>query len=178
MRKHKELQGLSVVDVSEGRKLGSVRDLVISPDSGRILALLIGGGMLSNNGSWVAAEDVRAIGPDAITVERGDMARPDADMPDELRQARDASRGLIGTTVVTENGAVLGSVKDYLVDERLMRVAGLSIGGGLLSGEDALAADRVISVGPDAVMVASDESGDTATAGGETEGRRRPWAGG
>lgn len=172
MRKRKELQGLAVLDVSGGKKLGTVGDVVVSPDDGRVMALTIAGGMLGGNGSYVAAEDVRAIGADAITVDGENVARPESEMPDDLRAARDVSRQLPGKKVVTENGTLLGTVHDVLVDESALRVSGLTIGGGLLSSEDAIAADRIVSVGPDALIVT-----DEATERGDPEAaeRRSPW---
>jgi uncharacterized protein YrrD len=174
MRKRKELQGLAIVDVSGGRKLGSVGDLVVSPENGRIVALTVSAGMFGGADSWVAAEDVRAIGADAVTVEAENVARPDAEMPHGTRAARDASRALIGKKVVTEHGTLLGAISDYFFDETAMRVTGLTIGGGLLSTEDGVAADRIVSVGPDAVIVTdpgAERRGPDAAAD-----RPGPWA--
>lgn len=175
MRKRKELQGLAVLDVSGGKKVGTVGDLVVSPEDGRLMAITIGGGMLGGGGSFVAADDIRSIGADAITVEGENVARPESEMSDGLRTARDASRQLPGKKVVTENGTLLGTVHDVLVDESTLRVSGLTIGGGMLSTEDALAADRIVSVGPDALIVTDDA---TERGGAETEASERPspWA--
>ena len=173
MRKRKELQGLAVVDVTGGTKLGSIGDLVVSPDNGRIVALTLTGGMLSGSSSYVAIEDVHAIGPDAITVEGENAVRPDSEMPDGIRAARDASRHLVGKKVVTENGTLLGTVSDYLVDETAYRVTGLTLGGGLLSSEDALSADRIVSLGPDAI-IATDSETEEQDPDGAT--RRAPWS--
>jgi uncharacterized protein YrrD len=175
MRKRKDLEGLAVVDVSGGRKLGAVSDFVISPSDGRVLAITLRGGLFGGGGSYVAAGDVRSIGPDALTVEGDQVVRPESEMPDDLREARDASKSLAGKKVVTENGTLLGTVSDYLVDESALRVTGLTIGGGLLSGEDALAADRVVSVGPDALIVTDPEGEHRDAAAAD---RRSPWSGG
>ena len=172
MRKRKDLQGIAVVDVGGGKKLGSVGDLVVAPENGRIVALTVGSGMLGGADSYVAAEDVRAIGPDAVTVQGEDVVRRQSEMPEGLRAARDASRNLAGKKVVTENGTYLGTVSDYLIDDTALRVTGLTIGGGLLSSEDAVTADRIISVGPDAVIVADADAEGSSGAGGT----RSPWA--
>lgn len=172
MKKRKELQGLAVMDVSGGKKLGSIEDLVISPEDGRVLGLTLGGGgMLGGSRTFVSADDIRSIGADAVTVEGDNVARPESEMSEELSAARDASRSLVGKKVVTEGGSLLGTVSDYLVDESARRVSGLTVGGGMLSAEDAIAADRIVSLGPDAVIV-SDEAGDT-----DREGTHAPWAG-
>jgi len=173
MRKAKELRGLAVVDVTGGKKLGAVDDLVVSPDDGTLLAVTVSGGMFSGAKSYVRAEDIRSIGADAVTVVGENVARREDEMTEAVREAHRSSRTLLGAKVVTEGGALLGTVSDYLIDEASRRVTGLTIGGGLLSGQDGLAADRIVSVGPDAVIV-SDESDDQAAA----ERRPRPWAAG
>lgn len=169
MRKSKELHGLAVVDVKSGKKLGTVEELIISPDDGSVLAVAIGGGMFGGSRSFVDAADVRAIGADAITVNGDDVARREDDTSERIREAHSSTRNLVGNKVVTENGALLGTVSDYFIDEEARRVTGLTIGGGLLSGEDGLAADRIMSVGPDTVIV-RDEDAAKADEGGAATG--------
>ena len=179
MRKRKELQNLAVVDVTGGKKLGSVGDLIVSPDDGSILGLTLSGGMLGKSTSFVAVDDVHAIGADAIMVQGEEAVRAESEMTDSIRAARDASAGLTGKKVVTENGALVGTVSDYLIDESALRVTGLTLGGGLLSSEEGIAADRVVSIGPDAIIV-TDEAGEATTEGGTEAGNRQrsPWASG
>lgn len=161
MRKRKELQGLAVVDVGGGTKLGSVEDLIVSPDDGRILGFTLAGGMLGGRPrTFVDVADVHAIGTDAITVDGDNVARGKDELSDTMREARESNRSLVGNKVITENGTLVGTVSDYFVDEAGRRVTGLAIGGGLLSSADALSADRIRSVGPDAIVV-SEEGADT-----------------
>lgn len=172
MRKGRELRGLAVVDVGSGRKLGTVEELVISPDDGAILAVAIGGGMFGGGKSYVDIADVRSIGADAVTVDGENVARPEGEVSEPIRDADRSARTLVNNKVVTEGGAFLGTVHDYFIDEESRRVTGLTIGGGLLSGEDGLAADRIRSVGPDAVIVSDEDSADS---GGQP--RPGPWSG-
>jgi uncharacterized protein YrrD len=175
MRKRKDIQGLGVMDVTGGNRLGSVEDVVVSPDNGRILALTLAGGMLGGSHSFVGIDDVRTIGADAVTVTGDNVARRDTEMSEELRGAYDASRSLVGKKVVTESGTLVGTVSDFLIDESARRVTGLSVAGsGLLAAEDAISADRVVSVGPDAVIVTDEADAAGAAAGGA----RSPWASG
>lgn len=173
MRKGKELHGLAVVDVGSGRKLGTVEHLVISPEDGAVLGVAIGGGMFGGGKSYVDIADVRAFGADAVTVDGEDVARSENDASETIRDADRSARTLVGNKVVTEGGAFLGTVHDYFIDEAARRVTGLTIGGGLLSGEDGLAADRIRSVGPDAVIVNDEDEAAPAT-----EPQRGPWSGG
>jgi uncharacterized protein YrrD len=158
MRKVSELRGLAVVDVESGTKLGAVDELVVSPEDGRILAVVLKRGLMGGATSYVGASDVHAFGADAITVKGHDVARKEDAVDETIREAHRSTRALVGNKVVTESGALVGTVSDYFVDEESRRVTGIAIGGGLMSSEDAMAADRILSVGPDALIV-SDEGG-------------------
>jgi len=154
MRNAKDLRGLAIVDVAAGTKLGTADEIVVSPDSGRVMGFVMKSmGMLSPNERIVQMDDVRAIGPDAITVEGDEVARSGDDAPDEFRQARDGKRTLNGKKVVTQDGSVVGTVSDFTIDERERRVRGLILGGGLFEKGDVIPADRVVSVGTDVVVV-------------------------
>ena len=172
MRKGKELQGLAVVDIGTGTKLGSVDEPIVSLSDGRIVGVMVKGGSGGRRG-YVAAGDIRSIGTDAVTVASGDVLHDEADLDEATREAWEARKHLVGNKVMTEGGSLLGTVSDYYVDEHAARVAGLTIGGGLLSSEDALAADRVVSVGPDAIVV-REEAGEGHDA---PEGGATGWAG-
>jgi len=75
MRTGKELIGLAIVDVRDGKKLGHADEIVISPDDGRLLGFVMkGGGLFSSKESIVEIGDVRSIGRDAITVEGDEVA--------------------------------------------------------------------------------------------------------
>jgi len=171
MRTRKELHGIAVMDVSGGKKLGSVDDLVVAAENGRVLALTLSSGILGS-GTYVPIEDVRSIGPDAVTVDGENVVRRDAEMPEEVGAARESSSALVGKKVVTEAGSLLGTIGDYFIDESARRVTGLVVGGGLLSAQDGLSADRILSVGPDAVIVT--DEGTEASGAGQP---RSPWAG-
>jgi sporulation protein YlmC with PRC-barrel domain len=93
-------------------------------------------------------------------------------MPEEVGAARESSSALVGKKVVTEAGSLLGTIGDYFIDESARRVTGLVVGGGLLSAQDGLSADRILSVGPDAVIVT--DEGTEASGAGQP---RSPWAG-
>jgi sporulation protein YlmC with PRC-barrel domain len=166
MRKSSDLQGLGVMDAGSGTKLGTVDELVISPDDGEVLAVVLSGGMFGGGKTYIDMANVRAIGADAITVEGGGVGKAEDVVSERIREAHISPRKLVGNKVVTRDGTFLGTVHDYFIEEQTRRVTGLTVGGGLLSSEDSLSADRILSVGPDAVIVLDD--GDQGEHGGVT----------
>ena len=154
MRNAKELSGLAIVDVANGKKLGSADEVVVSPDTGRLLGFVMKSlGVLSPNERIVEMSDVRSIGRDAITVEGDEVARTSEAAAEEFQRARAEKRTLIGRKVVTQDGSMVGTITDYTIDEQEARVKGLILGGGLFETGDVIPADRVVSVGTDVVVV-------------------------
>lgn len=154
MRTGRDLIGLAIVDVRDGKKLGSADELVISPDDGRLLGFVMKrGGLFSSEEVIVEIDDVRAIGRDAITVEGEEVAHTAEASNEAFREARAGDRSLVGHKVVTQNGSVVGQVSDIVVSEEERRVTALLIGGGVLGQGDALQADRIVSVGPDVIVI-------------------------
>jgi uncharacterized protein YrrD len=153
MRSAKELKGLAVVDVSGGKRLGRIDEVVVSPDDLRVLGFVMKeGGLMSHHELVVTADRVRSMGPDAVTVE-GDVALEAEQASEELLAARSGERPLVGAKAVTEDGALLGEIVDLSLDPDSMRIAAVTLRGGLTSSGDAIPAERIASVGPDAVIV-------------------------
>lgn len=165
MRTGKELIGLAIVDVRDGKKLGHADEIVVSPDDGRLLGFVMkGGGLFGGKESIVEIDDVRAIGRDAITVEGDEVAHTPEASAEAFREARGSGRSLVGRKIVTQGGTMVGQVHDIVLNEEQRRVTSLTIGGGLLEQGDALPANRIVSVGPDLVVI-RDEDDDGAAPG-------------
>lgn len=161
MRTGTDLAGLAIIDVRDGKKLGAVNEVVISPDDGRLLGFVMKrGGLFSSDEAIVEIEDVRSIGPDAITVEGDEVAHTPEASGEAFRDARGGDRSLVGRKVVTQGGSVAGQVSDFVVNEVQRRVTALIVGGGLLEQGNALQADRIVSVGPDVIIVRDDGAAD------------------
>lgn len=164
MRNAKDLQGLAIVDVQGGNKLGSADEIVVSPENGRVLGFVMKSlGVITPNERIIEMSDVRSIGSDAITVEGEEVSHTSEAAAEEFQEARSSKRTLNGKKVVTQDGTVLGTVSDYTIDEREARVKSLILGGGMFEKGDAIPADRIVSVGSDVVVVSEPgaESGAT-----------------
>lgn len=153
MRTGKDLQGIAVVDVDGGRKLGQADELVISPDELRLIGVVVkSGGLLDKQEFAVAADDIRSIGPDAITLD-DDRATSIESTSEAFRAAREGDRRLMGNKVVTRDGTLVGLVDDFVLDEGTKQVVGLKVSDGVLSAGHTVQADTVVSVGPDVIVV-------------------------
>lgn len=163
MRAGRELTGLAIVDVRDGKKLGTADEIVISPDDGRLLGFVMkGGGLFSSKETIVEIDDVRSIGADAITVEGDEVAHTPEASAEAFREARSGDRSLIGRKIVTQGGRLVGQVSDVVINEQQRRVTSLTIGGGMLEQGDVVQAARIVSVGPDLIVVRDEDDTDDA----------------
>jgi uncharacterized protein YrrD len=153
MRKISELVGIAIINVKDGTKLGEVEEVVVSPDDLRVLGYVVGSGrFLGHEERIVESADVRSIGNDAITVDGQEASHTSEASTEEFRTARSGNRRLEGKKVITENGTVLGTVSDAVMDASGRKLSALLIGGGILQSAESVGIDRIASVGPDVIV--------------------------
>lgn len=157
-RKGKELIGLPIITFSDGRRLGSVKDILVDPDQNRVIALL------ADTGGWFSAAKVipwtsiRTVGPDSIIVPDATSVIP-ANTDSYIRRIMDSRNVLSGTRVYTEDGRDLGTIGDMFLEDSSGQVVGYEVSGGLfnatLKGKKFMPAPATITVGKDVAFVPS-----------------------
>jgi uncharacterized protein YrrD len=149
-----ELKGKPVVSVDEARKLGIVHDVLVDPSYSSIAGLQIkaeGRG----HAYVVANEHIRGIGPDAVTVVNKDALQ----VPDRAQTLAGLPTlgTILGSRVVTEGGALLGSITEVAFDVGSRRILAIEYGRGgfegLLGRHRSLSIGDIVGVGPGLVTV-------------------------
>ena len=107
------VNGLPVVTVRSGEDIAEVRDVIYSPEAGRLVGLTLNKrGFLSGRRREVLpAESVHAIGRDAVMVEDASSLVLPEDAPEEVGRLA-PNRNVLGNDVLTEAGVSLGTVRD------------------------------------------------------------------
>ena len=160
MRKAKSLLGLQIITQADGKNLGTVRDLIFSENSQKLVALLLTDrelfGMIDATAvQWNA---VREIGPNAIMVP-GDDAAMKVHSDPVIAEGYDAHFKLDGKTVTTDAGENIGHISDLYLDDNGHIVA-YEVSGGVfadaLGGKRYMEAPRQITMGQDVIIVPQD----------------------
>ena len=121
-----ELGGRAVVDIEAAEKLGRIDRVLLDPDGRCVAGFIVSrGAAIFNKGEHVTlpAACVHAVGPDAVTVNRGAPPAADEASLDGLPGVSD----MVGRKVVSDEGRLLGTVDDVLIDETDGRIVGYAL---------------------------------------------------
>jgi uncharacterized protein YrrD len=155
MRKGKTVIGQDVFSLADGRRVHSVKDLVVSEDHDTIVALLVDEGGLLGTSTIVPIEAVHRFGPDAVMVQDSSAVIP-ASADDRVAATLDRNVTLLGTPVVTTEGERVGQIGDMYFDEDTGEILGYEVSGGTLGdvmrGTSWLPLTAIEVVGPDAII--------------------------
>lgn len=152
MKKSVEIIGLSVVSISEGKELGTVKDFIINPAEGIVAALVIDDGNWYLGAKLLPFTAVSGVGEYAVTVESSEQIFPVTSSP-ELEKLLVAGIKVIGTKVLTKSGRIQGKVNEILIDDTgKIAVCEIEEVNGEVTN---LPAQRVITFGKDVLIVAN-----------------------
>lgn len=116
MKKSADILRLPVISISEGKQIGTVKDLVIDAAQGAVVALVI------DDGSWYLGAKVlpfnaiTGLGESAVTVEATSNLIPVSTLP-RIEQLMAAGVKVIGTRTLTRSGHMGGKVIEVMIDE-------------------------------------------------------------
>ena len=155
---NKQMNGIAVITIADGKKLGTVDTVRFDPASRRVVGFAVraeGSGPLSGNPNPVGTVDagaVHSLGPDALTLADASALRggTTADGGDALIDL-DA---LTKRKTVTEGGTFVGQVAAIDVDERTFQLRSIEVSPGFFKGNKTIPAAQVVSIGDDVLVVA------------------------
>lgn len=112
MRHSKDITGLPILGIQEGRKCGQVKGFLINPAEGKTEYLLIDNGAWHQGASVLPYGEVYALGTDAVTILTADSIRPIQDLPEAMAlAAQDVA--LLGAQVYTDAGRFAGVLAEF-----------------------------------------------------------------
>jgi uncharacterized protein YrrD len=166
MTSHQEMHGRPVVSIETGQRLGSIDQIVFEPDGRKVAAFTVHsdtiGGIISPEqptASWLLAEDIHAIGPDAVTVANPESLRETIERQDYL-----LAGDLVREKVVTVSGELIGNVAAIHFDPQSLAVTDVEISRGFFKSNPQIGFDHIVTVGRDVIVVDDSVTADeTAT---------------
>jgi sporulation protein YlmC with PRC-barrel domain len=128
-RRGKDLLGMPVITLQDGRKLGEVTALLVRRENATVAAVRIGSQLAP--GPAVPFGNLRLVGVDAILVESAASLEPA--LPTEAVNALDDA--VLGRAVLTASGERIGTISGFWVNTADGRIAAYRVHpeAGLLS---------------------------------------------
>jgi uncharacterized protein YrrD len=155
MIRGRELIGIPVFSLDQGKEIGEVKNLVFDPVQRKVTDLILKEGGLFRSPEIIPFEAIEHIGPDAAVLKRslGESIAPSEIDKKELKE----SFNLTGRKVLSEEGHDLGTIYDIDINERTGEVYGFELTQGLFrdssSGKKYIEYDHIQTIGEDAVIV-------------------------
>lgn len=125
MRRGKELVGKPIYGMTDGRQVGTVKDLFVDLELKLLQGIYLGReGLINRKVQFIAREDVAVFGIDAVLTSGSDVATDNSQVPKaDMWLRRDT---LSGREVETSGGTKVGTIGDLLFDEQA-EVAGVTL---------------------------------------------------
>lgn len=155
MRKIKELLGLPVLDLSTGKQVGEVKDVVIDTDKFLMVGILLSHANWFHTGKGILTEHIHSIGDDSITINNETVIVDEQ----EIAKAQHICLcdEMLGKQIVTNAGTTLGTLSDIFVDGATGTLTGYEISDSvirdLLEGRRAMPLPPTQQIGEETVII-------------------------
>lgn len=151
MRRGREIIGLPVIKLSNGKELGVVADLAWNHEQRKMKAIALDTGGVISRPDIIPFNHI-FIGRNAVTVDDESLAGEGAD------SCGDRSISAVGgVLVVTDTGRNLGTLQDLVLRDDGSSLIGYEVSNGIvgdfISGRDVLLPEAVLAWGNEAVVV-------------------------
>lgn len=132
MRVGKELIGKPIYSVTDGRQLGTVKDLYLDLDLGILNGIFLGReGLLNRKARVIPRKNIAILGIDTVLVTGSDVVTDNVEMPEVEMWLR--RENLQGRGINTAGGTKVGTVGDVLFDEEA-QVVGFALARVFVEG--------------------------------------------
>ena len=176
-RQGKDLIGMPVVTVQEGRRLGEVTALLVRREDTAVAAIRIGSQLAA--GPAVPFANLRLVGVDVVLVDSAAALEPA--LPTEV--VRDLDNAVTGRAVLTASGERIGTISGFWVNTADGRITTYRVHpeAGLLSRLSNLLrqdtfevpVEQVQALGA-AALIVTDNVANTGTTGTQPTGANTP----
>ena len=148
MLRSKDIIGLPVFTLAEGKELGKITEILVNPGRGAAAALAV-----ENTSKIVTFSSIKSIGKDAVVIDSASQLM-------ELSEHRSIERWkeirIVDSKVITSTGRYMGQVGDFLLDMLTGKI--ISCVATDPEGErSVIPASRIVTFGKDALIVVDEE---------------------
>lgn len=150
MKKRNEMLDLSVICIDEGVDFGKVKELIIDPDAGKVVYLIIDDGEWYLGAKLLEFDKILGIGGDAVTTQTTENIKEIKDNDEVLELVKKGIK-VIGARVYTQDGEYMGLVDEFYIDEEDGTIIKCELEGK--SVENAISSSNIITYGENVLVI-------------------------
>ncbi|WP_353894269.1 PRC-barrel domain-containing protein [Proteinivorax hydrogeniformans] len=149
----KKVLGLEVINLSDGKKIGKIKEVIFDNKSKKVVAIEIyeKTGLWKKTSDILPIEELKGMGKDSVTV-------------DEPKTVEEINKGLTnfkwsslsGRKVIEEDGSIIGTVSDIsfkFPEGDIVEVEVNQAKSKVLASKETVSIERVRAIGEDAIIV-------------------------
>lgn len=125
MERYSEVMGLPVICVDNGKKIGTVRDLIFYPKLKKVRAILLERTGCHISKKAILLDEVLSLGKDAVIVSDCSCAKKISEIEKNENMGKKGT--LMGLRIYSKSGEDFGTVKDILFDFKTGTIEGLEL---------------------------------------------------
>lgn len=153
----KNVVGLKLITLKDGKEVGKVKDVIFDPKKNKVKALKADDGGLLGPAKVVLLPEVHSIGEDAVTIESEENMKPLDEVKEPIASIEKLSQKVSDTTLVTTEGKELGNIDDLYFDPETGNVEEYEVSQpnqkGGKSKKKRIIVPEVVTVGEDVTVV-------------------------
>ncbi len=123
MKSSSQVTGLPLMGIKEGLEFGTVRDIVVDPQSKKVKSLILQGSKSGYDYRELMIADVIGIGKDYVITQSIENA--------VATGLNNAGMALLNVRTIASAGNVLGTIKDFVFNEKTGEIASIQLDNGL-----------------------------------------------
>lgn len=131
MKSSSQVTGLPLMGIEEGVEFGTVRDIVVDPQSKKVKSLILQGSKSGYDYRELLLADVIGIGKDYVITQSIENA--------VATGMNNAGMALLNVRTIASSGNVLGTIKDFVFNEKTGEIVSIQLDNGLeITGDSML----------------------------------------
>jgi len=147
-----ELIDMPIGAIDEQSKVGTIEEIVISPEDGKLLGLIVGSGILGFNKSSIGWQDILDADKNGLVIQTSDNL---LSVEDNIRISEVIQTGfsLDNLPVETKSGQKLGNINDYSLNMESGNLSKIHVHQLLPPQDRIISRSNIISINKDKVVV-------------------------
>ncbi|MDD5731368.1 MAG: PRC-barrel domain-containing protein [Patescibacteria group bacterium] len=148
----RKIIGLPIIESIAGKKLDAIKDIIVDPENGKVLALLIKKQFFWGRNRVVTFKDIVEFYADGVLVKDRDSIVEVLEVF-KIKDILDKKVPLLGSQVLTQNGQKLGILEDFLFDTQFQNILTLVVKKRFYSERRIISSERILSILPGKIII-------------------------